>query len=453
MKPKQQPGTLSWCKTCLGVDMVDSIPVAVRATRTRSGVNCTRIDLNDAATGGASAGSTVMVAGCLSERESFSRWLSAPFRSAHKADQVLPSILDIQLPFPLEDCTYLFLPGVVEGGKTRSLAVAARSSELRKKLDAYKQAGIDPVTLDQEGIALWTQSLLETPLAEKATRVVLSLHDNYATVVIGTAESFAGAHSTRLSADHLLRILRTRLETAPQHLEWAWAGPAATHETVGPLIAVLQREWQGTSFIHNDPATFLARAIATRALAAGLMRCNLLIGEFEPPAVSARRQAFHLKTALIVLCAGLMLAFAGLATAIMSEHKLNTTQIEYYAQINRLAGYRVTDRGEKALEKARKAVKERSKVSRSFDEVFEPSLVDTLNTILVIGKENGLAYETLLLRKDTVAITGTCASWNQCEKLSQHLKKLGYSVRPDRRETSEGRILFSILPGGPGDKA
>ena len=41
---------------------------------------------------------------------SFSRWLTAPYARPAKARRVFPSLLDIQLPFPLEGCV-LRVPG------------------------------------------------------------------------------------------------------------------------------------------------------------------------------------------------------------------------------------------------------------------------------------------------------------------------------------------------------
>lgn len=458
VKPRQQPGTVNWCRTCCGVHLADSGPIVVRATRTHNGVTCTRIEPDDPCIRGPKGTGGLVVAGCLAERDSFSRWLTAPFRSARKSAQVLPSILDIQLPFPLEDCTYLFLPGgAAPDGKTLALAVAARSSAVRDKLEAYAQLGMDPVTLDQEGIALWTQSILEIPPEKGATRVVVSLSGTYATIALGTDGKFSASHSVKQSPDHIGRILRTRLENPPVKMEWAWTGQDAGPATIEPLFTALQAVWPGKSILHKDPATFLARAIATRALSAGPMRCNLRTGAFEHPSMEARRRKYALYTNLLLLAAGLILAGTSLATSAMAGRLLSRTQSAFSRQVDKLAGYHVPDKGEKALAKVRRAQKDRLKVSRPFDEAFEPSLVKTLNEILRVGKDNGLAYETLLLTKDkdrnnVVSITGTCAVWNQCEKLTQLLKELGYSVHPDRKETSDGRIFFTIGQGGTGDR-
>ncbi|MEI6809194.1 MAG: hypothetical protein WCN95_10780, partial [bacterium] len=382
------------------------------------GINCTRIDPIDLSISGTSDIADLTVAGCLGERESFSRWLTAPFRSARKAAQVLPSILDIQLPFPLEDCTYLFLPGGIgEDGKTLALAVAARSTAISDKLAAFKKLGFDPVALDQEGIALWTQSVLEIPPAQGTMRVVVSLSGNFATMALGKDGLFSGSHSVRQSADHIGRILRTRFGSSPQGIDWAWTGPDAAPDKVESLLTDLRKTWPGKSVVHKDPVTFLARAIATRALSAGPMRCNLRTGELAHPVMAIRQQSYHLRTTQLVLAAGLILAATSVATTTIAKRLLADTQTAFSRQVDKLAGYHVTEKGDKALAKVKKAQRDRLKVSRPFDEAFEPSLVKTLDSILKTGRENGLAYETLFLgrekdRINTMSVTGSCATWN-----------------------------------------
>ena len=94
---------------------------------------------------------------------------------------------------------------------------------------------------------------------------------------------------------------------------------------------------------------------------------------------------------------------------------------------------------------------DQSRGRRPFLDAFSPSVSANLAAILRVGRDNDLSYETLMLRPESVLIAGTCAAWNQCEKLSTRLKQMGYSVRLDRRETSgDGRIHFSIMPGATG---
>jgi len=454
MKYARQKGSAQWASTCYGADICDGTLVVVRATRTRAAINCVRIDPTDSSFLAEAKKSSAVVAGCLSERESFSRWLNAPFRSTQKAQQVFPSLLDIQLPFPLDQCVYAFLPcGLTETGTARALAIAALSSEVGKKIEAYQQAGMDPVVMDQEGVALWSQSIREVPISGDATRVVVSLYGKFASIAIGRSEEFISSHSVRQNAGQIDRVLRAQIKDTAAPIEWAWTGPGASDANViQDLQSNLGPSWPGKSTTHDEPDTFLARAAATRALLPGPLRCNLRIDSFKHPLVAARARSFLKTTSLLFLCAGLLLSGAGLTARTIARNRLNEARLSFSTQIDKLAGYRVTSKGEQAVKEAAKALKERSKDSRPFDELLSPSLPFILRTILDTGKENNLTYESLTLRKDSVSIVGTCSAWNQCENLSKRLKELKYSVRLDRRESSsDGKIYFSIVPGGPGE--
>ena len=91
--------------------------------------------------------------------------LRADSASRAKAEKVFPSLLDIQLPFPLEDCLYQFVEfRRTSEGMVSALVCAARREAIQACLDRYQAQGADPMLLDHEGLALWTQSLVEWPV-------------------------------------------------------------------------------------------------------------------------------------------------------------------------------------------------------------------------------------------------------------------------------------------------
>ncbi|MDD4871699.1 MAG: hypothetical protein PHR77_14165, partial [Kiritimatiellae bacterium] len=301
--------TAEWIGSCYGIDLQAGQPVVVRAERTRGHVNCFPVSVNDSSfVNGLQSGKAVAV-GALTASESFSCWLEAPFLSFRKALKVLPTLLDVQLPFALEDCIYDFvetkqkqltgktdiigkelLP--VEGGVTRALAVAARMEDIQKKIELFKTFGIDPVVLDQEGLALWTQSLLEVPVVtgtENTPRIVVYLGIERSTMAIGRGGELISAHSLGPNnIAQISRLLKAQLKQGhgrkDADVRWMWTGPGVGDAALfGKLQESLRSEWPGTSIVHDKPETFLARAVATRALLAGPLRCNLRSGTFLHP--------------------------------------------------------------------------------------------------------------------------------------------------------------------------
>jgi hypothetical protein len=106
------------------------------------------------------------VAIAMPPRDCVCRWLTTPFASLHKARKVLPTILDIQLPFPLEECVYDFVADrKSDDGHVEALALAARHRAVAGALAQWEAHTVDPAVLDHEGLALWSQSLVEQPVS------------------------------------------------------------------------------------------------------------------------------------------------------------------------------------------------------------------------------------------------------------------------------------------------
>ena len=447
MKEPRQEGAAQWARSCCGMDLCGDRPVIVKASRRGGGLSYSNIEPGDPAL--AAAAGVAVTAGCLSERESFTRWLTAPFPSVRKALQVFPSLLDIQLPFPLESCAYVFLsPARSEEHTVLALAVAARSVEITKKMEAYKANGMDPVLLDQEGLALWTQSLRESPLPENAARALVCLYDERATVAIGRNGRFVSSHSVRRAADEISRVLCSVFENPPDPMEWAWAGPgAADSAAVSALHSALAPKWPGKSIVHDDPARLLARALATRALAPGPLRCNLRTGVFEHALLTARSRKRSLTTAAIFIIAGVLSAAASLSMDAMAGRKLDSARKQMSSRADRLAGYRVGAKGADAIAVVQQAVDRQSELAMPFVESFDPSPAAALNTILGCADANTLRFQRLTLQKDSVTIAGSAQKWQQCDKLVACLEGLGFRVKLGRETSADGRISFSIAPG------
>jgi Tfp pilus assembly PilM family ATPase len=84
-----------------------------------------------------------------------SRVVTLPFAQQSKWDAVLPSELEGQIPFELDDVIVDGAPIGRDGARTRVLAVAAPKATLKSNLDDAARAGIDPrvVTIDAEALA------------------------------------------------------------------------------------------------------------------------------------------------------------------------------------------------------------------------------------------------------------------------------------------------------------
>lgn len=405
--------------------------------------------------------------------ESLTRWLKAPLASEAKARRVLPSLLDIQLPFSIEECVHLF-PWIRPSGRgeVEALAVAARSSDLRRRLESLAALGISPVVLDHEGLALWSQSLREEPPRGEGWRVVAALYPDHLALVLGRTDGrkpedsrFAGAHSLRpvdalwqgagtASAEPAVQRVIGRVrqilqaQAALTSIEWFWTGPGAADAALiedlqhhlGPLGSFAFRS-------HARPESFLVRALATRALRVGTWPCNFRIASLVHPAVTRHRARQARGVSVALASAGLVLCGLGLAWPSVLEARKRGVQTELESLAGRLApGVRLPYGQE--LRTVRQALQDRAALYRPFLDALEPSAATLLLEVLQTARANGLTLDSLGFSGDAVTARGTGADWDRCEQLAGPFRARGLHVVLERQEAGLDEKVHFTLKGG-----
>ena len=449
--------TVDWAKSCLGVDFQDGCLVVVRGERTRRGIRYSPVSPSDPSWKEALEDGTPVVA-CMSVRESLSQWIETPFSSLSKAAKVLPTLLDIELPFALEDCAYCFLglrknAGVVGA---RALGVAARRENVDRRLEVLQSEGIDPLVLDHEGLALWTQSIRETPPGEgnASNRVIVSLGVGGITLVIGRDGEYVGAHGAQSGdAGEIGRLLRAGVGDGDGGTAWFWTGPGVLDaERLSVLRKPLLEEWPGESFTHDEPGTFLARALVTRALLHGPLCCNLRSGSLTHPLMAGRSMRQDRNAALLLLAAGVLLCAANFAGRMVIGTREKQMDSAFTSLTAEVAGHPVHGKGEHALTIVEAGLERRREQLQPFVRAFEPSLTGIIESVIAIGEHRGLRYHTLLLGRNSVLVTGVAPDWGSCDELTMLLSSSGFPAEIDREDAlQDGLIPFSISTGGAGE--
>jgi hypothetical protein len=429
---------------CLGVDVQDGRLVAVRGERVRG-----RVVLAEVAEDAARSGRLPCVA-ALAVREGFARWVQAPFASFRKARRVLPTLLDIQLPFPMETCRHI-VAGMerAENGNARALAVVARTDDVDRRLAVCREAGVDPRALDYEGLALWTQSLRERPPAagDPALRIVVALSRDRAALAVGRGARFLGAHAAPGGEGAAIaRLLRAHAAPEGEGALRVWTGVGAGDaEAVRRLDGALAADWPGPSWTPDRPGAFLARALATRALLDGPWPCNLRVGDRAHPAAARMERLGARRAAVAVLAAGLLLIGAAWTVGTLGARREAAVDRDFRNLANALAGYPVAARRGDAVRVAREETAARVAKRRPLDAVFEPSLLDVLAGVARTAGEWDLDIHAIALTRDAVTVQGTAAAWEGGERLSRRLGDAGYAVTLRRDEAlADERIPFTV---------
>lgn len=443
------PATTFRARCAIGIDQTGPGLIMVKAIR--RGRIVTFEQLGDAALPSDLPPSTVLV-GCLLQKESFTRQLTAPITSAKKAEQVFPALLDVQLPFSVEDCVFTLVetrPSPDRSG-TCGLVAGARNVDIEKRLASFSPLGFNPHLLDQEGIALWTRSLEELPPVAGGTdvRIILYLASDRVTLVVGQDGHFLGSHTMRLLDDaQIHRILKSHFTTLPASTQWILAGPEAAHPgSPDTPLAILAKRWQGSIKVIREPSPFLARALAARALTRGELRCNLRTGVFLHPELARRQARLPYQWAVASLLAGLLLCTVNAAWALHVAHQAAESRERFRSLAIEITGSPLgIPKGQEVLA-ARRAIEAQAKAMEPFLAASDTPIPHMLETALQTFRTEGLAAENLILSRKNMVIHGLAPKWTQAEAATRLLNTQGWRATLERKETPSGdeRIAFVI---------
>lgn len=450
--------TLAWSRECYGVVLSGATLTVVRSRRTAGKIRHTAITPDDASAYGMFLAEArqpdAAVVGVIGVGESLTLWLTAPFTSLRKIQKVMPSLLDVQLPFPLDSCQYYF-PQVrrMPNGTSGALAAAARRESVVGLLEKYRAREIDPLVLDHEGLALWTQSVAEIPPQPNAYRVVFFHNADCMTLVIGEGLRYLNAHSLRNAslagaavtlAERILRIIRAEVPPGVS-IQWTACGDGVKDRAlVQDLHRQLAGEWPGTLAFHQEPETFLARAIGVRFLTKGPWRCNLRTGGLVHPAVMRHQRKTALTAAGLMLLAGLVLCGLDLSLRLASAWRFRAANAAVTTCATELApGARIAYGQE--VSEVQKVLDRKAEREAPFLTAFTPSLAIQLAAVVQAGQAARIDFETLSLKPGRLMLTGAADNWDQCESLAEKLKQLGYAVTLERKDTSgENQVRFAV---------
>lgn len=438
--------TTPWARTAFGIDENAGAPLIIKATRRGKTLSFQQAKPDDVA----SAGTNTVVSACLLQRESFVRWVTAPIASPRKAESVFPSLLDIQLPFPVEDCEISLLKVIPSPDKTatRGFVAGARVTDIAKRLDSLTAIGVNPHLLDQESIALWTQSLEEIPEIgnDNTVRVVAYLSPDRITLAAGRGGELTVAHTMKqMDPGAVHRFLKSAFPDSPPSLLWLWTGPGAIkQEVTDSFYQSLAERWPGHCKTVREPEMFLARALARRALTTG---CNLRSGPFMHPELARREAARPLQYARLLLAAGITLCLVNIVWLTAVHRHDNRLQNQLRTIATDIIGSRsVIPKGQEART-AQQAFEVQAKNMEPFLAAVDAPLRTSLNTILAAARDEGVAIESLNVNPRNGVVHATAPKLAQGEAMGRRLERNGWTVTVERKDATVGSEETAFVIG------
>ncbi len=404
---------------------------------------------------------TAALAVCAPATKTVIRRLRAPFASVAKASKVWASLLDVDLPFPVEAALCSFGPARIENGGTVAMAAAIRKSDGVAFDEACRGAGYEPTHCDAEALALWDQFIVDAPPSCADTpRMLIWLGTDHVTVVRGRGVDFMAAHVLRTSpladsgaerqafetlwAARAQQILAAHLaETGGDHLDLWWAGRGAEDEDrltrlrhLLPAGIPLRHETQG------QPGSFLARALARRAVEENGV--NFKIGEGEHPAFRRVQDRDLKRTYVGVAAAALVVLALNAGEAKIRKYRAESLQRELTAVAQSITGERVP-RGQEGL-LVERAISRRDEETQPFRTAMDADGVEgRLTRVLEEASALGVEISRLSLSPQMLSIGGSVAGKPALEGLAERLRLQGWTVQyQSPGQTPEGRERFEL---------
>lgn len=391
------------------------------------------------------------------------RRLRAPFASVRKAARVWPSLLDVELPFPVEGAACAYGPAQVKNDGTVAIAAAIRHGDLTAWDDTCRAAGVEPTHADAEVLALWEQLALEVPpVRAEQPRALAWLGADHAVLIRGRGTEFMAAHLLRASptatppdarpsfgdlwASRMSPILAAHLaETQSTDMDLWWGGPAAEDET---LTADLRRRLPSGAAIRHErlrqPASLLARALARRAVAGSGV--NFKTGKCAHPArLRKEARAHRMALGSVAAAAMLVLALNG-GEAFWRQQRDARLQEHLTTAAQGIAGPFVP-RGQEVL-MVERALTLRDQETEAFRHALEPAGVEyQLARVLEDAEALEIEISRLTLSPLAITLEGAAASIQAVERVVERLERRAWAIQSDTPgRTPDNRQRF-ILKG------
>ena len=394
----------------------------------------------------------------------FARWLQTPFASESKAARVQHSLLDIQLPFPLEECIALFpRRGRNEANQVKCLAVVAKSSTVESALHQWQELGIDPTCLQHEALACWAQACVEVPFASDSTRVLFHIAEDRASLVIGQATDPQAIHAFRTGTSAILQpdgsldeanlqhmtnrlqqVLRSHLPGTHRSVQWVISGSGAPQEALRAQLLQRVDEFDTNPVIIDSPDLFLARALACQGLAAPP---NFRVETLTHPVAQMQSIAQAKRVMVGLVASGLLLCALNLGWIGYLKDRNQSAQDKVQLEAKSLSGLTYIPPGQEVFT-VQQALGDLTTVQPPGLQVLGPSLTPILRDLLHAAVTAGANLADVSIRSQEFTATGTLAEGANVEAIQRAMEEQGYVVTVTTRD-GENASVFT-LNGGPG---
>lgn len=396
---------------------------------------------------------TALTAVAFPASRSIIRVLKAPRLPPARLQRLVPTLLDVEIPFPVEESAFAVASIHRAADAAEILVAAVRRKDLQDFLGQTRQTtGLDPVIVDHEALAVWEECRLRQPPADRDCRLI-AFRSGPRLLLISGSGDFPRAATTldlttgsegQIPSDISRRIPGLLRQAAPSgfhRLQWIWCGeqiPVCGLDTLRTSLNLDIEE------VHLSDSDLLAKAVARRALLpGGQSRFNLLSGDLKHPILISWENRRRIGLYTRFLGVSILIAALGLVFVARIHSLENQLAAKLRREASAISGISRVPAGQEVLI-ARRACRQRLQTLSPFREALSPQVSLLLRKLLEICRRRAIAVSDLVIGSDSARISGTGPPGADTELVTA-LQEAGFRAGVARRvDSGAGRIAFLV---------
>ena len=370
--------------------------------------------------------------------------LRPPELPESKLEKILPSLLDVQLPFPIAECTYTF----VRYGK-KQVAHAIRNVDLERHITGLNETGYNPAQIVPPAHAAWMNALSEfPPRSPDEPRAVLIGGSEQTILLSGHGQELAGQSVFKTDAAEPPRRLRLAFGGIPDGLVCILTG--SQHNLIKTALESSSAKLDAKIFTAPSPEFFLARALAFTTKHDGKNTdSNLRQGAMTHPAKSRLARKPLLVLCLTLAASSLLILAVAVSALCHAKNQEAKAKAMLERTLNEVAGYPIKTKGERAIQDARAGMA--VTIDREVANYLSAAVSAKLPVLAQLCTQHGIKLHYLAIEAGNLTASGSAASKAAVDAFVKSLNGAGINtaISEEPKAVADGSVTFFIHTAKP----
>ncbi|NCD35093.1 MAG: hypothetical protein EOL87_16960 [Spartobacteria bacterium] len=382
----------------------------------------------------------------------FTKLLKTPFASKRKALTVFPSMLDIQLPFSIDDCQFRVLDTVADDHSVTATAAGARNADITALFDQYEQCHLHPDMLLHPGVAL-RNSFQKELRTGTGSSLLLWIRQSRVLLVHCTGTHIYDVQEWPLSQDLpaekqlerrikqsiLTRINADSVQPVPDPIEKIVI--CYSDDSDRALCSVLQQHLDTimpeAAIRIVDEAHAVENALLHRLITNDLKKDVLFTKTTEQTGTENKYRIALFVAICTIITLGFLFTACQLGRRRVAEL---TARRSEWAQ--NMLGY-VPHLGQEMI-LCRRALEQDGQQWEKIQKMTASSICDATAIIAKTASDYAIALESLTVSQSYIVASGTAPDKGALNKLETALQSQGYTTKLQQNASSRNAWIFTL---------